>query len=91
METFFALAEERTLLIDRLRDADNPAAVDPDWEHWATQLAEQHYALERAVEDGLQHMTETLHRVERLKNAHQQYRKEPPPSSDGVLNQHLTV
>lgn len=90
MESFAALAAERTMLVNRLRTYDHPSQVSSDWMRWAERLTAQQQQLTAAINTRTSRMTETIGELERFKQANQKY-GDASSNSDRALNRPLRV
>ena len=87
IECFFELTNERGTLLDSLRQYENPAEVDPEWDRKAKALAEQYDKLSTALASQEQKMGETLGSFKRFARARSEYAQKP--RSGRILNQNV--
>lgn len=86
LKTFAALADERSLLIERLRHTTLPAS---DEDTWRPKLSAQHNQLTTALDARLQHLVNEMHHAERLDKAHREYQR--PDAADSILSDNFSV
>lgn len=88
VETFLALAEERTDLVDALRALAHPSEADPAWQEHAQALREQARVLAEEMAAQETRLTRALGRTRQLGKAHRRY-DDATPAGRSVLHPRL--